>query len=80
MQPLEQLHAEARLQRLHLLPDGCGRYVQFVRGELEAEMPRGGLEGTKRIQWGEGIGHRGGDFDTDRARPCNRFSCAEPQQ
>ncbi|MGY4351672.1 hypothetical protein ACVWXM_008165 [Bradyrhizobium sp. GM7.3] len=58
MQRLEQLHAEARLQRLHLLPHGGGRHVQLVRGQFEAEMPGGGLEGAQRVEWGKGVGHR----------------------
>lgn len=58
VQPLEQLHAEARLQRLHLLPHGSRRHVELVRGQLEAEMPRGGFEGAERVEWGKGVGHR----------------------
>lgn len=57
MQPVEQLHAEARLQRFHLLSHGGGRDVQFVRGQLEAEMAHGGLEGAERVEWGKGVGH-----------------------
>ncbi|MGY4294665.1 hypothetical protein ACVWXN_002760 [Bradyrhizobium sp. i1.4.4] len=58
MQPLEQLHAEACLQRFHLLPHGGGRHVQLVRGQLEAEMPRGSFECAQRVERGKGVGHR----------------------
>jgi hypothetical protein len=44
VQPLEQLHAEARLQRFHLLPHGGRRHMQLVRSQLEAEVPRGGFK------------------------------------
>jgi hypothetical protein len=58
MQPLEQAYAEARLQRFHLLPHGGGRHVQLVRGQFEAEMPRGGLGCTQRVEWWKRVGHR----------------------
>jgi hypothetical protein len=58
MQPLEQAYAEARLQRFHLLPHGGGRHVQLVRGQFEAEMPRGGFECAERVEWWKGVGHR----------------------
>jgi len=32
--------------------------VQFVRGELEAEMAGSGLEGTERVERGKGVSHR----------------------
>ncbi|MGY3467746.1 hypothetical protein ACVW0I_004617 [Bradyrhizobium sp. LM6.11] len=58
MQPLEQLHAEARLQRFHLLPHGGGRHVQLVAGQLEAEMAGSGFEGSERVEGWKGVGHR----------------------
>ena len=58
MQPLEQAYAEARLQRFHLLRHGGGRHVQLVRGQFEAEMPRGGFECAERVEWWKGVGHR----------------------
>ena len=58
MQPLEQAYAEPCFQRFHLLTHGGGRHVQFVRGQLEAEMPRGGFEGAQRVEWWKGVGHR----------------------
>ena len=51
-------YAEARLQRFHLLPHSGGRHVQFVRGQFEAEMPRGGFECAERVEWWKGVGHR----------------------
>src|SRR3984957_19303598 len=76
MQPLEQAYTEARLQRFYLLPHSGGRHVQLVRGQFEAEMPRGGFECAERVERGKGVGPRGSQFDTDRPRPCNRFSSA----
>ena len=58
MQPLEQLHAEACLQRLHLLSHGGRCHVQLVRGQLEAEMPRGSLKSAERVEWWKGVSHR----------------------
>ena len=58
MQPLEQAHAEARLQGLHLLPDGGGRHMQLMRGQLETQMTRRGFESAQRVEWWEGVGHR----------------------
>jgi len=51
MQPLEKTHAETILQRFHSLPDGTRRDMQLARGELEAQMPRCGLECAQRVQW-----------------------------
>jgi hypothetical protein len=28
-----------------------------VRGQLEAEMPRGGFECAERVEWRKGVGH-----------------------
>jgi len=53
----EQEDAETILQRFHLLPDRAGRDVQLARGELEAQMPRRGLECAQRVQWRQQIGH-----------------------
>lgn len=58
MQPFEQAHAEARLQRFNLLPDRGGCHVQLVRRQLEAEMPRSGFEGAERIEWWKDVSHR----------------------
>ena len=58
MQPLEQANAQARFQRLHLLPHGGRRHMQLMRGELEAEMPRGGFERAERIERWKDVGHR----------------------
>ena len=57
MQPLEQAHAEARLQGLHLLPNGGGRHMQLMRGQLETQMTRRGFESAQRVEWWEGVGH-----------------------
>src|SRR5260221_2890086 len=58
MQPLEQAYAEAHFQRFHLLPNGGRRHVQLVRGQLEAEMSRGGFKLPERVEWWKGVGHR----------------------
>jgi len=58
MQPREQVYAEARLQRFHLLPHGGGRHMQLVRSQFEAEMPCGGFEGTERVERWKDVGHR----------------------
>jgi hypothetical protein len=58
VQPLEQTHAEARLQRFHLLADGGRRHMQFMRGQLKTEMPRRGFERAQRIERWEDVGHR----------------------
>ena len=58
MQPLEQAHTKARLQRFDLLPHRGGRHVQFVRRQLEAEMARRGLECAERVQRWKAVGHR----------------------
>ena len=58
MQPLEQAHAKACLQRLHLLPDGGGGDMQLVRGQLETEMARRRFEGAQRVEGWENVGHR----------------------
>src|SRR5882724_1703787 len=55
MQPLEQAYAEAHLQGLHLLPYGGRRHVQLVRGQLEAEMPRGSFECAERVEWWKAV-------------------------
>ncbi len=52
MQPLEQAYAQTRFQRLHLLPHGGRCHMQFMRGQLEAEMPRCGFERAERIEGG----------------------------
>ena len=68
MQPLEQTHAEPRLKRFHLLPDGGRRHVQLMRRQLETEMSRGGFERAERVKGWEDVGHR---------RPvCHRYALA----
>jgi len=57
MQPREQAYVEARLRRFHLLSYGGRRHVQLVRGQFEAEMPRGGFECAERVEWWKGVGH-----------------------
>ena len=57
MQPLEQAYAQARFQRLHLLPHGGRRHMQLMRGQLEAEMPRCGFERAERIERRKDVGH-----------------------
>jgi hypothetical protein len=32
--------------------------MQLVRGQFEAEMPRGGFECAERVEWWKGVGHR----------------------
>ena len=58
MQPLEQAHAQARLQGFHLLPDSARRHMQLVRSQFETEVSSCGFEGTERIKWWEDVGHR----------------------
>ena len=58
VQPLEPADPQARFQRLHLLPHGGRRHMQLMRGKLEAEMPRRGLERAERIERGKDVGHR----------------------
>ena len=57
MQPLEQAHAEAHLQRFHLLPHGGRCHMQLVRGQFEAEVTRGGFKRAERIEGWQGVGH-----------------------
>jgi len=57
VQPLEELHAESSLEGFYLLPDGTRRDVQFMSGELEAQVARRGFERSQRVQWREQIGH-----------------------
>jgi hypothetical protein len=47
---LEELHAQVVLEGLHLVADGCGRYVQLRRCALEAQMPRRRFERPQRIE------------------------------
>ena len=61
MQPLQQAYAEAPLQRFHLLSHGGGRHMQLLRGQFEAEMPRGGFEGFQGIERRQAWAH-GTDF------------------
>ena len=53
----EQLDAEARLQRLHLMADGCLTDAELHAGFGEAEMARGGLECAQGIERQIGLGH-----------------------
>ena len=48
--PTEKLNAELFLQQLHLMTDGRGRQVQFVRRSDETAPPDGGLEGFERVE------------------------------
>ena len=58
VQPLEQTHAEPRLQGFRLLSDGGRCHMQLVRSQLETEMSRRGFECAERIKRWEAVGHR----------------------
>src|SRR5215469_4980798 len=47
---IEELDAELRLQRLHLMTDGALRDAQLLGGACEADVPGGGLKCLKRVQ------------------------------
>jgi hypothetical protein len=53
----EQLHAEPSLQRLDAVTDGTWGQVQLLRGQLEAQMPSGGLEQSQGVEWRQAIRH-----------------------
>jgi hypothetical protein len=46
----EELHAEIGLERFDLMADRRRRHAQLLGRGVEAEMARGGLEGTQRVE------------------------------
>ena len=52
----EERDAELLLQRSHLPRDGWRRHGQLLGRGLEGAVPRGGLEGSQRVQRGKSVG------------------------
>src|SRR5579864_6010047 len=79
VQTFEKLHTQAAFQRLDLLADRARGDMQFLRGEFEAEMARGGLKSPKRVEWRQNVGHSR-QYRIEPRDTCNRFSAPDMQE
>src|SRR5215471_16848676 len=57
---IEELDAEFRLQRLHLMAHGALRDAQLLSGACEADMSGGGFESLERVELWQAPRHGSG--------------------